>query len=124
MSLAEKLESRVADVVRRVLRELPSDLREVAERVPVFCEWEMADHWLEEGVADDSMGLFCGPALNDPTDPDCYESPRIVFFLAELWDFCDEDLSVFDEESRITYIHELGHYLGLNEAELEARGLL
>ena len=124
MIIYEQLERRVGEVVRRVVAELPPDLRTRAERIPVFCEWEMAEHWLEEGVADDSMGLFSGPALNEPTDPDCLESPSITFFLAELWDYCGEDLPTFDEEVRITYIHEFGHYLGLDESELEARGLL
>ena len=124
MTICEQLERRVGEIVRRVIAELPPDLRTLAERVPVFCEWEMAEHWLEEGVADDSMGLFSGPALNEPTDSDCLESPSITFFLAELWDYCGEDLPTFDEEVRITYIHEFGHYLGLDESELEARGLL
>ena len=124
MTIREQLEHRVGEVVRRVVAELPPDLRTLAERIPVFCEWEMAEHWLEEGVADDSMGLFSGPALNEPTDSDCLESPSITFFLAELWDYCGEDLPTFDKEVRITYIHEFGHYLGLDESELEARGLL
>ena len=124
MTIQEQLERRVGAVVCRVIAELPPDLRTLAERIPVFCEWEMAEHWLEEGVSDDSMGLFSGPALSEPTDPDCLESPSITFFLAELWDYCGEDLPTFDEEVRITYIHEFGHYLGLDESELEARGLL
>lgn len=124
MTIREQLESRVGEIVRHVMAELPPDLRTLAERVPVFCEWGMAEHWLEEGVADDSMGFFRGPALNEPTDPDGLGSPSITFFLAELWDYCGEDLPTFDEEVRITYIHEFGHYLGLDESELEARGLL
>ena len=124
MTICEQLERRVGEVVRRVVAELPPDLRTLAEQVPVYCEWEMAEHWLEEGVADDSMGLFSGPALNEPTDPDCLESPSVTLFLAELWDYCGEDLPTFDEEVRITYIHEFGHYLGLDESELESRGLL
>ena len=124
MTIREQLERRVGEIVRRVIAELPPDLRTLAERVPVFCEWELAEHWLEEGVADDSMGLFSGPALNEPTDSDCLESPSITFFLAEHWDYCEEDLPTFDEEVRITYIHEFGHYLGLDESELESRGLL
>ena len=123
MTICEQLERRVGEVLRRVVAELPPDLRTLAEQAPVYCEWEMAEHWLEEGVADDSMGLFSGPALNEPTDPDCLESPSITFFLAELWDYCGEDLPTFDEEVRITYIHEFGHYLGLDESELEALGL-
>ena len=124
MTIQEQLERRVGAVVCRVIAELPPDLRTLAEQVPVYCEWEMAEHWLEEGVADDSMGLFSGPALSEPTDPDCLESPSITFFLAELWDYCGEDLPTFDEEVRITFIHEFGHYLGLSESELESRGLL
>ena len=121
--MKEELERRVDGIVRRVIAALPSDLRTLAERVPVFCEWEMAEHWLEEGVAEDSLGLFSGPALDEPTDPDCLESPAITLFLAELWDYCEEDFAVFDEEVRVTYLHEFGHYLGLDESELEARGL-
>ena len=124
MTIREQLERRVGEIVRRVIADLPPDLRTLAEQVPVYCEWEMAEHWLEEGVADDSMGLFSGPALNEQTDPDCLEWPSITFFLAELWDYCGEDLPTFDEEVRITYIHEFGHYLGLGESELETRGLL
>lgn len=123
MTIREQLECRVGEVVRRVIAELPPDLRTLAEQVPVYCEWEMAEHWLEEGVADDSMGLFSGPALNEPTDPGCLESLSITFFLAELWDYCGEDLPTFDEEVRITYVHKFGHYLGLDEFELESRGL-
>ena len=124
MTIREQLERRVGEIVRRVIAELPPDLRTLAERAPVFCEWELAEPWHEEGVADASMGLFSGPALNEPDDPNCLESPSITFFLAELCDYCCKDLPTFDDEVRITYIHEFGHYLGLDESELESRGLL
>ena len=122
--LRERLERRVGDVVRRTISELPPELRMLAERVPVFCEWRISAHWLDEDVAEDSLGLFSGPALAEPDDPDCLESPRITFFLAELWDYSGEDSEMFDDEVRVTYVHEFGHYLGLDEPELEARGLL
>lgn len=122
--LVRDLESRVDAVVRKTRAELPEDLRKLAEGVPVFCEWEIAEHWLEDGVAEDSMGLFSGPSLADPVDPGCLESPCITFFLAELWDYCAEDPATFEEEVRVTYLHEFGHYLGLEEDEMEERGLL
>ncbi len=31
--------------------------------------------------------------------------------------------AAFDQEVRLTYLHELGHYLGLDESDLEKRGL-
>lgn len=123
-TLARALRRRVEATVMRVMRELPPDLRRLAENVPVCCEWKIAPHWLADGVADDSLGLFSGPALNEPVDSDCLESPRITFFLAELWDYAGADETVFDEEVRTTYLHEFGHYLGLDENELDARGLL
>ena len=98
MTIREQLERRVGEIVRRVIAELPPDLRTLAERVPVFCEWELAEHWLEEGVADDSMGLFSGPALNEPTDPDCLESPSITFCCATI---CGLSVSAFLVNSRL-----------------------
>ncbi len=44
--------------------------------------------------------------------------------MENLWDFAGTDEEVFLDEVRVTYVHELGHYLGLNEEELEDRGLL
>ena len=38
MTIQEQLERRVGEVVRRVVAELPQDLRALAERVPVYCE--------------------------------------------------------------------------------------
>jgi predicted Zn-dependent protease with MMP-like domain len=32
-------------------------------------------------------------------------------------------VEVFRDEVRLTYLHELGHYLGWDEDELAARGL-
>ena len=69
------------------------------------------------------MFVFPGSALNEPADSGCLESPSVTFFLAELWDYCGEDLPTFDEEVRTTYIHEFGHYLGLNESKHESHGL-
>jgi len=44
-------------------------------------------------------------------------------FLENLWDFADGDHKVFCDEVRITYLHELGHFLGWDEDDLAAREL-
>ena len=49
--------------------------------------------------------------------------PQIILFLENLWDFAEGDESVFREEVATTLLHELGHYLGLDEDELTDRGL-
>jgi predicted Zn-dependent protease with MMP-like domain len=58
-------------------------------------------------------------------DTEGHPVPRqIVLFLENLWDFAGSDEGPYREEVRITFIHEFGHYLGLDEGELEERGLL
>ncbi|MBO7131133.1 MAG: metallopeptidase family protein [Fibrobacterales bacterium] len=123
-ALEERLARRIDGIVKRIQNALPEDLRKLAEGVPVYCEWKMARHWVEEGLAPDSLGVFSGPSLADSTEFPSLESPSITFFLAELWDYSEEDLGIFDEEARITYLHEFGHYLGLEEGDMEERGLL
>ena len=49
--------------------------------------------------------------------------PRIRLFLDNLWEDCDRDLETFRDEVRITLLHELGHYLGLDEDQVAALGL-
>ena len=47
----------------------------------------------------------------------------LTLFLASIWDEVMGDVRVFREEVRVTFLHELGHYLGLDEDEVEALGL-
>jgi predicted Zn-dependent protease with MMP-like domain len=49
--------------------------------------------------------------------------PQILLFLENLWDLAEGDEAVYRDEVRTTYLHELGHYLGLDEPDLEERGL-
>jgi predicted Zn-dependent protease with MMP-like domain len=76
---------------------------------------------LNEGEDPDLLGLFVGPALADPDESPL--PPQIILFLENLWEFSDGHEDRFREEIRTTYLHELGHYLGLDELDLEKRGL-
>jgi predicted Zn-dependent protease with MMP-like domain len=57
----------------------------------------------------------------EPQEPE--DMPRITLFLETLWDEAGEDLDAFADEVRTTYLHELGHYFGWDEEDLEERGL-
>jgi len=48
---------------------------------------------------------------------------QIILFLENLWDFAESDENVFCEEVHTTFLHELGHFLGLDEDDLTERGL-
>ena len=49
--------------------------------------------------------------------------PQIILFIDNLWDMAEGDENVFRDEVRTTVLHEIGHYFGLDEADLEDRGL-
>jgi predicted Zn-dependent protease with MMP-like domain len=44
-------------------------------------------------------------------------------FLENLWDFAEGDEKIFCEEVQTTFLHELGHFFGLDEDDLTERGL-
>ena len=69
------------------------------------------------------LGLFNGPPHGQEADQSSPTLPQIVLYLENLWDFAEQELRTFREETRVTYLHELGHYFGWDEDELTARGL-
>ena len=77
----------------------------------------------EDGLDPDLLGLFVGPTLAEGGEGPDPLPPEILLFLDNLWDYAEGDVDVFREEVRVTYYHELGHYLGLEEGDLEERGL-
>jgi predicted Zn-dependent protease with MMP-like domain len=97
-------------------------LAEKAKILPVIFEPCPGKELVLDGVEPDLLGLFSGSsfpeALADDSAP-----PTVHVFLENLWEYCEEDEGTFIEEVRITYLHELGHYLGMEEDDLERRGL-
>ena len=77
----------------------------------------------DDGVDPDLLGLFVGPNCAEGVESGDPLPPEILLFLENLWDYADGDEEIFREEVRVTYYHELGHYLGLEEDDLEDRGL-
>jgi predicted Zn-dependent protease with MMP-like domain len=109
--------------VERVRARLPEDLRVASVGVPVVCSL-VAEASLLEGdeTEEDLLGLFVGEPF-DRTAGDYPVPPQIYLFLANLWEFANGDPRVYLREVRKTYLHELGHYLGLSEEDLDARGM-
>ena len=113
---------KLADVeVQRLRDSLPETLRERFDSVTLFLEELPPDFLLDEGVADDTMGLFEGPAFAEEGG---IELPaRMTLYLLNIWDEAEGHDKTFRREVRTTLLHELGHYLGLNEDELADRDL-
>jgi predicted Zn-dependent protease with MMP-like domain len=117
-----QLMQRADRVVQRTLRSLPPELREPAASLPVVYERAPTPEIVADGVEPDTLGLFVGPSHMEDPGSDLLPS-QILIFLDNIWDFTAGDPAAFDDEIRVTYLHELGHYLGLDEGDLEKRGL-
>ena len=112
-----------ADVVGATQRKLPWEIRPLASSVPVHFESLPADDVTNDGFPNDILGLFTGSPHGTELESMNPALPQIFLYLENLWDYADDDVSAFREEVRLTYLHELGHFLGWDEDELEERGL-
>jgi predicted Zn-dependent protease with MMP-like domain len=118
-----RLAAIAAEAVARTQRKLPPDIREAAKGVAVHCEAEPRADVLADGFEPDILGLFAGDAHGTEMSHSNPSPPQILLYINNLWDYAEGDTGAFKEEVRITYLHELGHYLGWDENEVAARGL-
>jgi predicted Zn-dependent protease with MMP-like domain len=76
-----------------------------------------------EMLEPDLLGLFEGLSRGQGEPEGIVDMPRIRLFLDNLWAAAGGDSRRFRSEVRITYLHELGHYLGLDEEAVAKLGL-
>jgi predicted Zn-dependent protease with MMP-like domain len=76
-----------------------------------------------EGFEPDILGLFTGNPHGTELAHDNPMPPQILLYLDSLWEFAEGDIDAFRDEVRLTYLHELGHFLGWDEDQITARGL-
>jgi predicted Zn-dependent protease with MMP-like domain len=109
---------------QQVLRALPPDLRAgVAGLVITLDPRPAPDEEQEAGDDEALLGLFCGPAYADPDDGGEPLPAAVRLFVENLRDEAGDDPARFRREVRTTLLHELGHFLGLDEAALAQRDL-
>ena len=105
---------RFDDVVRSALDELPPELATGLRNVAVVVEDENAED-------PDLYGLFEGVPLTEG-GPGPGDLPnRIAIYRLPL-EAAFPDEAQLRDEIRITVLHELGHYFGLDEGRLEELG--
>lgn len=118
MDHAQKARRTVVETLHR----LPAELREAARQVPVCFEDWPSDELVADGLDPGILGLFVGAPrhehVNEPGPP-----PQIILYLENILDECAEAGTRFHDEIRRTYLHELGHFLGLDEQAIAARDL-
>jgi predicted Zn-dependent protease with MMP-like domain len=115
-------------VVQETLEVLHPTLRTYLEQVPILLEEvPTADLCMEfdpPAPPGEILGVFTGASLKDRASDDPWSRmpPTIVLFRRNLQRVAHDPQRVV-EELRITVFHEVGHFLGLDEEDLEARGI-
>jgi predicted Zn-dependent protease with MMP-like domain len=107
--------------IEATLAELPKPLADRAAKLPVTFEPVPNQELQNDGIAADTLGIFTGAEFVD--EEMIPMPPQIILFLKNLWEFSENSEEVFCAEVHTTFLHELGHYFGLDEDELTARGL-
>jgi len=113
----------IASTAADTLASLPSPFRERLAGVPVLLERRPSLDQVREGVDPRSLGLFDGLSDAEVQNAEAATQPtRIVLYTANLVGSfgTDDELA---EEVEITVLHEVGHFFGLAEEDMERLGL-
>ena len=119
----QKLDALAREEVEATLAALPAPLRDRAQALPVTFERRPNAAQRRDGIEPDTLGLFVGPEFAWEQTTALPLPPQIILFLENIWDLAEADEGFFRDEVRTTCLHELGHYLGLDEDYLFERGL-
>jgi predicted Zn-dependent protease with MMP-like domain len=109
----------IEKVAHEVLAGLPPPWPERLADVPIVLERHPSKDVVAEGFDPRSIGLFEGRTHGDESTP---APSRIVLYTCNLLaEFPDEpELS---QEIEITLLHEIGHFFGLDEDDMQRLGL-
>jgi predicted Zn-dependent protease with MMP-like domain len=113
--------------VERALAEIPEQVRRYLSNVPITVEELPSDEDLLDSdppLPPTILGIFRGAPYGQKlsADPWSHLPSSIVLYQRNL-ERSSEDREELEEEIATTLVHEVGHFLGLDEDELWERGL-
>jgi len=118
---------RFEKLVRRALDLLPPEFQAHLENVSVIIEDEPDPELLEEmgfdldDPEDTLFGLYEGVPLTERRHDDMLLPDQITIFRGPLLDWAESEEEIV-EEVRITVLHEIGHFFGIDEDRMEELG--
>jgi len=110
--------ARFEQLVEQALRELPARYRELLENIVILVEDRPRGRPQPGPDEELLMGEFVGvprteKSVWEPGPPD-----QVFLYQKNIEAVCESEEEIRDEV-RVTLLHELGHYFGLEEDELE-----
>ncbi len=131
LTLSRPWRKRFDRLVEEVLRDLPESLRALLDQVPVYVEdYPSRKIMRQMGVTrrDELCGLFTGVPITEQSPSDPQLLPPYVTLYREGILAATREIhgritpKTLREQIRITLLHELAHYHGLDERQLEDLG--
>ncbi|MGH7942304.1 MAG: metallopeptidase family protein [Limisphaerales bacterium] len=89
--------------------------------MPIIFKHKPGESLQAEGIEQDALGVFTGAELSNQGHAPV--SPKIILFLENVRDVAEGDGNSFRGEIRMAFLHELGHFLRLDEDDLTEAGL-
>jgi len=103
---------RFEHLVRRALAALPEEFRSRLENVAVLIENEPPEEM------PDTLGLYEGVPITERSLDGITLPDRITLFKRPIERTCRTEAEI-ETEVRLTVLHEVGHFFGLEEAQME-----
>lgn len=105
-------------VLDSVLQTLPQPFKALLDNVVISVMPYAEPEWLEGASPKEVFGLYLGTPLTERGYDESYRLPdQILIFQAALKAAFDNPAEL-KEEIRVTLVHELGHFFGLDEDEI------
>jgi predicted Zn-dependent protease with MMP-like domain len=116
-------ETIIGEEVEATLAELPAQLSERLGSVAILVEPRPSRTAVRDGVDPRLLGLFEGATSEELSGPDAPLTATRIQIVSHNLASAFEDEASLRAEVRITVLHEIGHFFGLDEDDLERLGL-
>ena len=113
-------------VVRHALRDVPPPFREHLKQVDIVVKGRPTQHDLREAglpPGESMYGFYRGIPLTQRGAHDTLVLPDVIDIYQEPLEEDFPELSELEDEIRITVLHELAHFFGIDDDRLEELGL-
>ena len=119
-------EEEFESVLEAAMTNLPDEIARSSSEVAIVPQPYPTREILEEGgsvLAPDLLGLYTGIPLPERSSFDSMTPPDVIRVFQRNLEIATKSPEQLREEIRVTLIHELGHYLGLEEDDMERLGI-
>jgi predicted Zn-dependent protease with MMP-like domain len=113
-------------VVRHALRDLPPPFREHLKQVDIVVKRRPTAHDLVEAglpAGEGMYGFYRGIPLTHRGSSDTLVLPDVIDIYQEPLEEDFPDIAELEDEIRVTVLHELAHFFGIDDDRLEELGM-